>query len=140
MWPLTRAIQDSLQLPHSHDRALSHVLYNNQMNQVVSVCLEPVLKVCANVFFLVHKLPYLCQMALPHVRCFFQRTPLPKCGPRTPQSWREILRKNACKPRPIVKFSCKSKYFGYITKTSKLLDGTSNCVRHLTGRCPSQEK
>lgn len=45
MWPLTRAIQDSLQLPHSHDRALSQVLYNCQMNQIVSICLEPVLKV-----------------------------------------------------------------------------------------------
>ena len=45
MWPLTRAIQDSLQLPHTHDRALSQILYNCQMNQVVSICLEPVLKV-----------------------------------------------------------------------------------------------
>ncbi|XP_028395926.1 WD repeat-containing protein 64-like [Dendronephthya gigantea] len=45
MWPLTRAIQDSLQLPHTHDRSLAQVLYNSQMNQVVTICLEPVLKV-----------------------------------------------------------------------------------------------
>lgn len=49
MWPLTRAIQDSLQLPHTHDRSVSQVLYNSQMNQVVSICLEPVLKVPMNI-------------------------------------------------------------------------------------------
>ena len=58
MWPLTRAIQDSLQLPHTHDRSVSLVLYNSQMNQVVSICLEPVLKVIVTVYALL--LPVCC--------------------------------------------------------------------------------
>ncbi|XP_048586234.1 WD repeat-containing protein 64-like isoform X2 [Nematostella vectensis] len=44
-WPLTRAIQDSLQVPHTHDRPISQLLYNPQMNQVISVCTEGVMKV-----------------------------------------------------------------------------------------------
>lgn len=44
-WPLTRAIQDSLQVPHTHDRPICQLLYNPQMNQVISGCIEGILKV-----------------------------------------------------------------------------------------------
>lgn len=44
-WPLTRAIQDSLQVPHTHDRPICQLLYNPQMNQVISGCVEGILKV-----------------------------------------------------------------------------------------------
>ncbi|XP_041352298.1 WD repeat-containing protein 64-like isoform X2 [Gigantopelta aegis] len=44
-WPLTRAVQDTMQVPHTHDRPLSQVLYNSELNQVVSVCTESFLKV-----------------------------------------------------------------------------------------------
>lgn len=44
-WPLTRAIQDSLQVPHTHDRPICQLLYNPQMNQVITGCAEGILKV-----------------------------------------------------------------------------------------------
>ncbi|KAM7448945.1 WD repeat-containing protein 64 [Porites harrisoni] len=44
-WPLTRAIQDSLQVPHTHDRPICQLLYNPHMNQVISGCIEGILKV-----------------------------------------------------------------------------------------------
>ncbi|KAK2567438.1 WD repeat-containing protein 64 [Acropora cervicornis] len=44
-WPLTRAIQDSLQVPHTHDRPICQLLYNPQMNQVMSGDAEGMLKV-----------------------------------------------------------------------------------------------
>lgn len=44
-WPLTRAIQDSLQVPHTHDRPICQLLYNPQMNQVISGDAEGILKV-----------------------------------------------------------------------------------------------
>ncbi|XP_044163661.1 WD repeat-containing protein 64 isoform X2 [Acropora millepora] len=44
-WPLTRAIQDSLQVPHTHDRPICQLLYNPQMNQVISGDAEGMLKV-----------------------------------------------------------------------------------------------
>ncbi|XP_071484105.1 WD repeat-containing protein 64-like [Diadema antillarum] len=44
-WPLTRTVQDTMQVPHTHDRPISHVLCNDELNQVVSVCTESVIKV-----------------------------------------------------------------------------------------------
>ncbi|XP_078355329.1 LOW QUALITY PROTEIN: WD repeat-containing protein 64-like, partial [Oculina patagonica] len=44
-WPLTRAIQDSLQVPHTHDRPICQLLYNSHMNQVISGCTEGIIKV-----------------------------------------------------------------------------------------------
>nr|XP_054759111.1 WD repeat-containing protein 64-like [Lytechinus pictus] len=45
VWPLTRTVQDTMQVPHTHDRPISHVLCNDELNQVVSVCTESVIKV-----------------------------------------------------------------------------------------------
>ncbi|XP_053404636.1 WD repeat-containing protein 64-like isoform X4 [Mercenaria mercenaria] len=44
-WPLTRAVQDTMQVPHTHDRPLSQLVYNKDLGQVVTVCTESVLKV-----------------------------------------------------------------------------------------------
>ncbi|XP_064622276.1 WD repeat-containing protein 64-like isoform X2 [Lineus longissimus] len=44
-WPLTRAVQDTMQVPHTHDRPVLQVLYNKELNQVISVCSESMLKV-----------------------------------------------------------------------------------------------
>ncbi|KAK3736912.1 hypothetical protein RRG08_000654 [Elysia crispata] len=44
-WPLTRAVQDTMQVPHTHDRAVVQILFNKDLNQVVSVCTESVIKV-----------------------------------------------------------------------------------------------
>ncbi|KAM4048999.1 WD repeat-containing protein 64 [Anomaloglossus baeobatrachus] len=45
VWPLTRMIQDTRQVPHSHDRSINVVVYNKVFHQVLSVCSESVLKV-----------------------------------------------------------------------------------------------
>ncbi|KAK7504770.1 hypothetical protein BaRGS_00003798, partial [Batillaria attramentaria] len=44
-WPLTRAVQDTMQVPHTHDRPVVKILSNKELNQVVSVCTESVIKV-----------------------------------------------------------------------------------------------
>ncbi|XP_035826428.1 WD repeat-containing protein 64 [Aplysia californica] len=44
-WPLTRAVQDTMQVPHTHDRPVAQILYNKELNQVVSACTESVIKV-----------------------------------------------------------------------------------------------
>ncbi|KAK3093696.1 hypothetical protein FSP39_018996 [Pinctada imbricata] len=44
-WPLTRAVQDTMQVPHTHDRPISQILINYELNQVVTVCTESVIKV-----------------------------------------------------------------------------------------------
>lgn len=44
-WPLTRTIQDNMQVPHTHDRPVCQVLYNTELNQVITVCTESVIKV-----------------------------------------------------------------------------------------------
>ncbi|XP_052272714.1 WD repeat-containing protein 64-like isoform X3 [Dreissena polymorpha] len=44
-WPLTRAVQDTMQVPQTHDRPLSQLVYNRDLGQVVTVCTESVLKV-----------------------------------------------------------------------------------------------
>ncbi|XP_073492996.1 WD repeat-containing protein 64 [Phyllobates terribilis] len=45
VWPLTRMIQDTRQVPHSHDRSINVVVYNKIFHQVLSICSESVLKV-----------------------------------------------------------------------------------------------
>ncbi|XP_021348111.1 WD repeat-containing protein 64-like isoform X3 [Mizuhopecten yessoensis] len=44
-WPLTRAVQDTMQVPHSHDRPISQIVLNLDLNQVITVCSESVIKV-----------------------------------------------------------------------------------------------
>ncbi|XP_069117612.1 WD repeat-containing protein 64-like isoform X5 [Argopecten irradians] len=44
-WPLTRAVQDTMQVPHSHDRPISQIVLNYDLNQVITVCSESVIKV-----------------------------------------------------------------------------------------------
>jgi len=44
LWPLNRD-QDSQVVPHTHDQAISCMLYNDTLNQVVSACVECILKV-----------------------------------------------------------------------------------------------
>ncbi|XP_077997639.1 WD repeat-containing protein 64-like isoform X1 [Glandiceps talaboti] len=44
-WPLTRAVQDTMQVPHTHDRPITQTLFNRELNQVVSVCSESIIKV-----------------------------------------------------------------------------------------------
>ncbi|XP_073408522.1 WD repeat-containing protein 64-like [Dendrobates tinctorius] len=45
VWPLTRMIQDTRQIPHSHQRSINAVVYNKVFHQVLSVCSESILKV-----------------------------------------------------------------------------------------------
>ncbi|XP_071162911.1 WD repeat-containing protein 64-like isoform X2 [Mytilus edulis] len=44
-WPLTRAVQDTMQVPHTHDRPVSQILYNRELGQIVTICTESVIKV-----------------------------------------------------------------------------------------------
>ncbi|CAC5391588.1 unnamed protein product [Mytilus coruscus] len=44
-WPLTRAVQDTMQVPHTHDRPVSSILYNRELGQIVTICTESVIKV-----------------------------------------------------------------------------------------------
>ncbi|KAL8568266.1 hypothetical protein ACOMHN_040839 [Nucella lapillus] len=44
-WPLTRAVQDTMQVPHTHDRPVVQIMINKELNQIVSVCTESVIKV-----------------------------------------------------------------------------------------------
>lgn len=37
-WPLTRSVQDTTQLPHTHERPLVAVVYNSYINQIATVC------------------------------------------------------------------------------------------------------
>ncbi|XP_038075924.1 WD repeat-containing protein 64-like isoform X2 [Patiria miniata] len=45
LWPLTRTVQDTMQVPHTHDRPVAQVLFNQELNQVVTVCTESIIKV-----------------------------------------------------------------------------------------------
>ncbi|XP_071962491.1 WD repeat-containing protein 64-like [Antedon mediterranea] len=45
LWPLTRTVQDTMQVPHTHDRPVVQVLYNQELSQVVTVCSESIIKV-----------------------------------------------------------------------------------------------
>ncbi|XP_069619042.1 WD repeat-containing protein 64-like [Ranitomeya imitator] len=45
VWPLTRMIQDTRQIPHTHDQSINVVVYNKVFHQVLSICSESILKV-----------------------------------------------------------------------------------------------
>ncbi|XP_066461118.1 WD repeat-containing protein 64 [Eleutherodactylus coqui] len=45
VWPLTRMIQDTRQVPRSHDRPINAAGYNNVLHQFLTICSESVLKV-----------------------------------------------------------------------------------------------
>ncbi|XP_075715028.1 WD repeat-containing protein 64 [Rhinoderma darwinii] len=45
VWPLTRMIQDTRQVPCSHDRPINALGYNKVFNQILSICSGSVLKV-----------------------------------------------------------------------------------------------
>ncbi|XP_037366177.1 WD repeat-containing protein 64 isoform X2 [Talpa occidentalis] len=45
MYPLTRMIQDTKQIPHTHDREINVMLYNKYFHQVLTICSESVIKV-----------------------------------------------------------------------------------------------
>ncbi|KAK2162660.1 hypothetical protein LSH36_94g03011 [Paralvinella palmiformis] len=44
VWPLTRAVQDTMQVPHTHDRPISQILFNTELNQLVTICTESVIR------------------------------------------------------------------------------------------------
>lgn len=44
-WPLTRAVQDTMQVPHTHDRPISQILFNQELGQIVTICTESCIKV-----------------------------------------------------------------------------------------------
>ncbi|EDV21639.1 uncharacterized protein TRIADDRAFT_59845 [Trichoplax adhaerens] len=43
-WPLTRTVQDSMFAPHTHERAVSQILFNHHSNQVATACAESTIK------------------------------------------------------------------------------------------------
>ncbi|XP_072503687.1 WD repeat-containing protein 64 isoform X2 [Notamacropus eugenii] len=45
MYPLTRMIQDTKQIPHSHDRDINVMVYNRTFHQLLTICSESVIKV-----------------------------------------------------------------------------------------------
>ncbi|KAM5237695.1 WD repeat-containing protein 64 [Ctenodactylus gundi] len=45
MYPLTRMVQDTKQVPHSHEREINVVLYNRHAHQVLTICSESIIKV-----------------------------------------------------------------------------------------------
>ncbi|XP_068920605.1 WD repeat-containing protein 64 [Petaurus breviceps papuanus] len=45
MYPLTRMIQDTKQIPHSHDRDINVMVYNRTFHQLLTVCSESIIKV-----------------------------------------------------------------------------------------------
>ncbi|XP_075410252.1 WD repeat-containing protein 64 [Tenrec ecaudatus] len=45
MYPLTRMIQDTKQIPHTHEREINVMLYNKTVHQVLTICSESVIKV-----------------------------------------------------------------------------------------------
>ncbi|XP_008573482.1 PREDICTED: WD repeat-containing protein 64 [Galeopterus variegatus] len=45
MYPLTRMIQDTKQVPHTHEREINVMLYNKYFRQVLTVCSESIIKV-----------------------------------------------------------------------------------------------
>ncbi|KAM5191587.1 WD repeat-containing protein 64 [Mantella aurantiaca] len=45
VWPLTRMIQKTRQVPRSHDRSINALVYNKVFYQVLSICSKSVLKV-----------------------------------------------------------------------------------------------
>lgn len=47
MWPMTRTVQDTMSVPHTHDHPLSVLAKNKAMNQAVTACSESIIKVTA---------------------------------------------------------------------------------------------
>ncbi|XP_028611118.1 WD repeat-containing protein 64 [Grammomys surdaster] len=45
MYPLTRMIQDTKQVPHTHEREVNVTLYNKYFHQVLTICSESIIKV-----------------------------------------------------------------------------------------------
>ncbi|XP_007481615.1 WD repeat-containing protein 64 isoform X1 [Monodelphis domestica] len=45
MYPLTRMIQDTKQIPHSHDRDINVMVFNKHFHQLLTVCSESIIKV-----------------------------------------------------------------------------------------------
>ncbi|XP_028902963.1 WD repeat-containing protein 64 isoform X3 [Ornithorhynchus anatinus] len=45
MYPLTRMIQDTKQVPHTHDRDINVMIYNRAFHQVLTICSESIIKV-----------------------------------------------------------------------------------------------
>ncbi|XP_032071930.1 WD repeat-containing protein 64 [Thamnophis elegans] len=45
IYPLTRMIQDTKQVPQSHERSISVLVYNKVFHQVLSICSESIVKV-----------------------------------------------------------------------------------------------
>uniref|UniRef100_A0A2K6EVD3 WD repeat domain 64 n=1 Tax=Propithecus coquereli TaxID=379532 RepID=A0A2K6EVD3_PROCO len=45
MYPLTRIIQDTKQIPHTHEREINVMLYNKHFHQVLTICSESIIKV-----------------------------------------------------------------------------------------------
>ncbi|XP_069340750.1 WD repeat-containing protein 64 [Eulemur rufifrons] len=45
MYPLTKMIQDTKQIPHTHEREINVMLYNKYFHQVLTICSESIIKV-----------------------------------------------------------------------------------------------
>ncbi|XP_038617163.1 WD repeat-containing protein 64 isoform X1 [Tachyglossus aculeatus] len=45
MYPLTRMIQDTKQVPHTHDRDINVMIYNQAFHQVLTICSDSIIKV-----------------------------------------------------------------------------------------------
>uniref|UniRef100_A0A2K5YV39 WD repeat domain 64 n=1 Tax=Mandrillus leucophaeus TaxID=9568 RepID=A0A2K5YV39_MANLE len=45
MYPLTRMIQDTKQVPHTHEREINVMLYNKYLHQVLTICSESIIRV-----------------------------------------------------------------------------------------------
>ncbi|XP_008847398.1 WD repeat-containing protein 64 isoform X2 [Nannospalax galili] len=45
MYPLTRMVQDTKQVPHTHEREINVMLYNKYFHQVLTICSESIIKV-----------------------------------------------------------------------------------------------
>ncbi|KAB1258761.1 WD repeat-containing protein 64 [Camelus dromedarius] len=51
MYPLTRMIQDTKQVPHTHEWEINVMLYNRYFHQVLTICSESIIKVAATTDF-----------------------------------------------------------------------------------------
>lgn len=45
IYPLANVIQDSKELPQTHEKSLNVLLYNRTFHQILSICSESILKV-----------------------------------------------------------------------------------------------
>nr|CAB3267720.1 WD repeat-containing protein 64-like [Phallusia mammillata] len=45
LWPMTRTVQDTMSVPHTHDHPLTTVVINSTLSQVVTICTESIIKV-----------------------------------------------------------------------------------------------